>query len=90
MDIEGSSHPSWKRSLTATVAVSAEWKSGSKKRVIKYYMIYAVIGLIIGAIISVVIGECVRFAWYHSLSPGLEFIPYYCVILVSGQVCEVA
>lgn len=62
MDIEDSSHPSWKRSLTATAAISAEWKSGYKKRVIKYYVVYAGIGLIIGAIIGVVVGVCVRFA----------------------------
>jgi hypothetical protein len=61
MDIEDPSRPSCKRSLTTTAAVSAEWKSGSKKRVIKYYVVYAGIGLIVGAIIGVVIGVCVRF-----------------------------
>lgn len=41
--------------------VSAEWNSGSKKRVIKYYVVYAGLGLIVGAVIGIIIGLCVHF-----------------------------
>ena len=54
---------SWqqKRSLHSMEGVSAEWKFGSRKRVIKYYVVYLGIGLFIGAVVGVVIGVIFRF-----------------------------
>jgi hypothetical protein len=61
MDIEDSNSWPRKRSLATMNGVSAEWNSGSKKRVIKYYVAYAGVGLIVGAIIGIIIGLCVHF-----------------------------
>lgn len=40
--------------------VMAEWHSGSKRRVIKYYVVWIAVGLVVGAIIGVVVGVCMR------------------------------
>jgi Flp pilus assembly protein TadB len=61
MEFDDSNSRQQKRSLTTMESVSAEWKSGSKRRVIKYYVVYMGIGLVVGAIIGVVVGVCVRF-----------------------------
>lgn len=60
-DVEELPERPQKRSLTTDKNIVAEWKYGSKARVIKYYAMYIGIGLIIGAIIGVVIGVCVRY-----------------------------
>lgn len=51
-----------KRNLMTEGGVAAEWKFGSKRRVIKYYAISMLIGAVIGGIVGAVIGVIVRFA----------------------------
>ncbi|KAI9754896.1 MAG: hypothetical protein M4579_004496 [Chaenotheca gracillima] len=61
MDMDDSDSYPQKRSLTTMKGVSAEWHNGSKRRVVKYYVVAAVVGLLVGAIIGVVVGVCIRF-----------------------------
>jgi hypothetical protein len=58
MEFDDSNSRQQKRSLTTMKSVSAEWKSGSKKRVIKYYVVYMGIGLVVGAIIGMCRSMC--------------------------------
>ncbi|CDM34556.1 unnamed protein product [Penicillium roqueforti FM164] len=49
-----------KRPIVTMKDVMAEWHSGSKRRVIKYYVVWIAVGLVVGAIIGVVVGVCMR------------------------------
>ncbi|KAL2855973.1 hypothetical protein BJY01DRAFT_242912 [Aspergillus pseudoustus] len=51
-----------KTQLRTMQDVKREWRHGSKSRVFKYYLVYALIGFVTGAIIGVIIGVIIRFA----------------------------
>lgn len=53
---------SGKTSLTTTSGVKREWRTGSKKRVIKYYLVNLAIGLLVGGIIGMIIGLAIRYS----------------------------
>ncbi|KAJ5306222.1 hypothetical protein N7508_005237 [Penicillium antarcticum] len=55
-DIEALPERPQKRALKTNESYAEEWKYGSKARVIKYYLMYIMAGLIIGGIIGTVIG----------------------------------
>ncbi|KAL2819715.1 hypothetical protein BJX63DRAFT_381521 [Aspergillus granulosus] len=54
--------PPPKNQLRTMAEVKQEWRYGSKSRVFKYYIAYALMGFAIGAIIGVIIGVVIRFA----------------------------
>lgn len=61
MDLEEPDGQRRKRAIITMKDVKVEWNTGSKKRVIKYYAVWAAIGIVVGAIIGVVVGVCIRF-----------------------------
>lgn len=61
LDLEEARDLRGKRPVVTMKDVKLEWHTGSKRRVIKYYVVWTAVGLVIGAIIGVVIGVCVRF-----------------------------
>jgi len=60
MDLEEPRDLRGKRPIITMKDGRMEWHSGSKQRVIKYYVVWIAVGLVVGAIIGVVIGVCVR------------------------------
>lgn len=60
MDLEEPRDLRGKRPIVTMKDGRVEWHTGSKQRVIKYYVIWIAVGLVTGAIIGVVIGVCVR------------------------------
>lgn len=61
MDLEEPRDLRGKRSIITMKDVRVEWHTGSKRRVIKYYVVWTAIGIVVGAVIGVVIGLCFRF-----------------------------
>ena len=50
-----------KRKLLTWADVKYEWQTGSKKRVVKHYVVSLLIGLLIGGIIGMAIGLAIRY-----------------------------
>ncbi|KAL4863591.1 hypothetical protein BDV12DRAFT_26276 [Aspergillus spectabilis] len=50
-----------KNQLRTWSQVKEEWRYGSKARVFKYYIAYALIGFIVGGIVGVIIGLVIRY-----------------------------
>ncbi|KAL4882553.1 hypothetical protein BJY04DRAFT_36994 [Aspergillus karnatakaensis] len=50
-----------KNNLKTWAQVRQEWRHGSKLRVFKYYIMYALVGFIVGAIIGLIIGLIFRY-----------------------------
>lgn len=50
-----------KRVLKTNASYAAEWREGSKMRVIKYYLMHIGIGILVGGIIGVIIGLSIRY-----------------------------
>lgn len=48
--------------LNTTTGVKREWRTGSKRRVVKYYAIYIGIGIIVGGIIGMIVGLAIRYS----------------------------
>jgi hypothetical protein len=61
MDLEEPDGQRRKRAIITMEDGRVEWRTGSKKRVIKYYAVWAAIEIVVGAIIGIVVGDCVRF-----------------------------
>jgi hypothetical protein len=61
IDLEEPDGQRGKRAIITMKDVRVEWHTRSKKRVIKYYAVWAAIGIVVGAIIGIVVGVCVRF-----------------------------
>ena len=60
-DGDGNARGGRKRPLVTMNDVKTEWKTGSKLRVIKYYVVPAGVGLLVGCIIGVVVWLCKQF-----------------------------
>ncbi|KZF19130.1 hypothetical protein L228DRAFT_285996 [Xylona heveae TC161] len=58
MDLEDQTYQPRKRPIVTNKDVSTEWKHGSKGRVIKYMLLWALLGFIVGGIIGMIIGLC--------------------------------
>ena len=50
-----------KRKLLTWADVKHEWQTGSRKRVIRHYVVSLLIGLVIGGIIGMAIGLAIRY-----------------------------
>lgn len=61
-DEPGDKDFSGKRSLATMSGVKAEWRYGSKKRVVRHYVVSFGIGLVIGGVIGMIIGLAVRYS----------------------------
>lgn len=59
---ESAIQPTRKRPLWTMDDVRQEWRAGSRKRVIKHYVVSTLIGFLVGGIIGMVIGLAMRYS----------------------------
>lgn len=50
-----------KRTLKTNASYAAEWREGSRMRVIKYYLAHIGIGILVGGIVGVIVGLSLRY-----------------------------
>lgn len=62
IDIESLQPSPQKRPMKTFGDYGAEWKYGSKMRVVKHIVLSMGLGIIVGGIAGTIIGVCVRFA----------------------------